>query len=159
MSGEARPRLRRFRDEDAEPVRAMICRTIDACYTGVYPESALEFFRDYHSVANIRSEAASGRTFVLELAGRVVGVGALVGNTIKRVFVDPEFQHRGLGRMLMARLEKEARAAGVRTVELHASLPSKRLYEFLGYRAGARRCEPGAAGEKLYYFPMSKQLA
>ncbi|MGB7538377.1 MAG: hypothetical protein WBM17_07545 [Anaerolineales bacterium] len=37
--------VRPFRDADLEPVRALIYKTIDACYAGVYPPRAVEFFR------------------------------------------------------------------------------------------------------------------
>jgi len=158
MSAGLQPELRLLRPGDVPAVQSVIYRTIDACYTGVYPGSAVAFFKQYHSQENIEQDAAAGRTFVLELGGRIVGVGALARSTIKRVFVDPEFQHRGFGTLIMARLEQEARVLGVTAVDLHASLPSKRLYEFLGYQSGPPSFEEGVPGEKLQYYPMTKVL-
>ncbi|UCG43206.1 MAG: GNAT family N-acetyltransferase, partial [candidate division WOR-3 bacterium] len=131
---EQQPELRLFRPDDLGAVQAVIFRTIDACYAEVYPPQALAFFKEFHSKENILEDSGQGHTFVLEVDGRIVGAGGLSKATIKRVFVDPEFQHRGLGQLMMARLEEQARERGVTTVDLDASLPSKRFYDFLGYQ-------------------------
>jgi GNAT superfamily N-acetyltransferase len=132
---EHQPGLRPFRPDDLDAVQELVFRTIDACYAGVYPSEAVAFFKEYHSKDNIFEDSEQGHTFVIELDGRIAGVGCLVKTTIKRVFVDPEFQHRGLGRLMMARLEEPAHERGVTTVDLDASLPSKRFSDFLGTRA------------------------
>ena len=128
--------LRAYRPEDLTAVHALICRTIDACYTGAYPPAAVAYFKEYHSLDTITTEAEQGGTVVLQSGDRIVGVGALVGTTVKRVFVDPERQHQGLGRRIMAHLESLARDRGVTTVELDTSLVSKRFYDSLGYESG-----------------------
>jgi GNAT superfamily N-acetyltransferase len=152
------PELRLFRPDDLDAVQELIFRTIDVCYTGVYPSQAVAFFKEYHSKDNILEDSEQGHTFVLEVDGRIVGVGCLVKATIKRVFVDPEFQHRGYGRMMMARLEEQARESGVAVVDLDASLPSKGLYDFLGYQGDELARIPVGSGRFLDFYPMTRTL-
>ena len=157
-SAAQQPEPRPFRPDDLAAVQALIYRTIDACYTGVYPAAAVAYFKENHSLDNIRQDAELVVTLVLESGGRIAGVGALVRTTIKRVFVDPEFQHRGCGRLIMARLEAQARARGITTVDLDASLGSKRLYDFLGYQGDELIHMPVGPGQFLDHYTMTKTL-
>jgi GNAT superfamily N-acetyltransferase len=126
---------RRMDSEDVEGVRELVCRTMDVSYRGVYSPRAIAFFKDYHSAENIERDARSGTTLVAFLDGALTGTGTLVDGEIKRVFVDPERQGRGIGRGLMERLIEQARAEGRSTATLDASLDSRGVYEHLGFRS------------------------
>lgn len=52
---------------------------------------------------------------------------------IRAFFVHPRFARRGLGRLLYAECESEARAAGFHRFELMATLPGEPLYAALGF--------------------------
>ena len=68
---------------------------------------------------------------------RIEGVGAERAGELKRLFVRPEFQRRGVGRALMKRAEIEGRARGYDGLVLTTSaelMPlAQHLYESLGY--------------------------
>jgi ribosomal protein S18 acetylase RimI-like enzyme len=74
--------------------------------------------------------------FVGEVNGAVVGVGALDGAEIKRLYVAPTAQGQGVGRALLARLEAEAASRGIVRVWLEASPSSVGFYTAAGYNAG-----------------------
>lgn len=90
-----------------------------------------------------------GEFLVAERGGRLVAMGALRilerdrrRGQIRRMRVAPAFQGRGLGRTLLAALERHARAAGVRTLELDTTTGQVRalaLYRSAGYRETGRR--------------------
>jgi len=69
---------------------------------------------------------------------RVPGVGAETAGELKRLFVRPESRGHGLGRALMERAEREARARGYDALVLTTSpemMPlAQGLYDSLGYR-------------------------
>ncbi len=72
------------------------------------------------------------RTFFVALEdGVVVGTVALEENRLRAMAV--EGQTRGIGRLLVARLEEEARARGIRRIELHARITARGFYAKLGY--------------------------
>ena len=81
-------------------------------------------------VLDTKGDAA--RTFFVALEeGRVIGTVALEENRLRAMAVDT--QARGVGRLLVARLEEEARARGLPRIELHARITARGFYAKLGY--------------------------
>ena len=150
--------LRRFQVEDVETLKHLIDTTIDASYGDVYPPEAIEFFKQHHSRRQIRSDAANGYTIVLQAGDRIVGTGTLLGSEIRRMFVAPDVQKRGLGRRLLAALEQKARESGLHEVELHASLVARPFYERMGFRVVKEGCVPLENGQRIDCFVMTKEL-
>ena len=82
-----------------------------------------------------------GRLLVASIDGTAAGCVALRSlgdgsSEMKRMFVDPEFRGRGVGKALAVRLIDEARSAGYRTMRLDTSvrqLEAIALYERLGF--------------------------
>ncbi len=110
-------------------VRDLICQTVDLSYPKAYPPQAIVFFKGYHSVDNIKLDAAHGTTLIA-----VVGTGTLLDGKIKKkVFVGPEHQGRGIGGELMRSLISEGKVKRLRSVSLNASLVSRRMYERRGF--------------------------
>ena len=87
-----------------------------------------------------------GAFFVARLAGAPVGCGGLktlepgIGE-VKRVWTSPKARGRGVSRAIMAALEGQARAMGLRAVRLDtnkALTEARAFYVGLGYRSVAR---------------------
>ena len=151
--------LRGFQPSDPDPVKAVIDLTIDACYTGLYSPGAVAYFKDYHSLDRILSDAETGRTLVAEVNGRIAATGTLVKAHILRVFVLPEVQGLGIGRRIMEALEGIAAGQGLPEVSLDISLPSLGFYKALGYRVVEEARIDVGEGEYLDYFKAVKRLA
>ncbi|MBN1362540.1 MAG: GNAT family N-acetyltransferase [Sedimentisphaerales bacterium] len=137
---------------------ALIGRTIDSCYPPHYAAEAVAFFKSYHDRQALIRDAEQGHTIVLEQDGRIVGTGTLLGDEIRRVFVDPVCQKRGLGRLIMQWLEEQAASRGIRMVVLDASIPAQAFYQELDYITSEERCLEVANGKKLRYHKMQKTL-
>ncbi len=150
--------LREFRPSDLKLLRSLIHRTIDISYSEVYPKEAIEFFKDYHSGDNILKDASEGYTIVLELDGRIIGTGTLLGSNVRRVFVDLPFQNQGFGKMIMKALEEEACSNGIEVIDLSASLVSRKFYDSLSYTKLKESFIPVENGQRLDYFEMAKKL-
>jgi vancomycin resistance protein VanW len=147
---------------DLGAVRHLICRTIDACYTGVYPPRAVDFFKRFHSEEGISERLRTGKIFVAELAESprcIVGTGTVVGQEILGVFVDPDLQGSGLGTALMKRLEDEVRINGGTEAKLDVSLPSRGFYEALGYGLIEELSYDLGEGQRLDYWGAGKRLS
>ncbi|MHB9003653.1 MAG: GNAT family N-acetyltransferase [Coriobacteriia bacterium] len=97
--------IRSFAPDDLGAVRRLIHRTIETCYIGVYPSRTVDFFKEFHSPARILERHNDGHVLVACLDGTVVATGALVDDEISGMFVDPERQGRGIGSLIMERLE------------------------------------------------------
>ena len=59
--------------------------------------------------------------------------------TVRGVFVDPDATRMGIGSAIMRHVEADARAHGIRTLALTATLSGIALYRALGYRERRRR--------------------
>lgn len=158
MTARDHPTLREFRETDLFGVKSLVHRTIAVCYPGHYCLEAVRFFANYHDEEAIRRDAKEGCTLVLEKAGRILATGTLVGDEIKRVFVEPGLQKHGLGRLIMRRLEEKAQMQGIGAIRLDASVPAKAFYDSLGYatlEAAFLRVENDT---RLDFFRMQKHL-
>jgi GNAT superfamily N-acetyltransferase len=158
MAKRSNIRIRRFRLDDLPVVRELIYNTIDICYLADYPKEAIKFFKEYHCEENILKGAAEGWTIVLEENNQIIGTGTIIDDHIMRVFVNPKFQKRGLGKLIMNKLEEKAISTGVRAVKLDASLPSKKFYDSLGYATSETTYLEVEHGKKLHYYKMDKVL-
>ena len=150
--------IREFRESDLVPVRRLIHQTIDVCYSGVYPARAVQFFKEFHSEEKIMERHRNGNILVVEQDGNVIATGAIVGSDIFGVFVHPEFQHRGHGRVLMRELESRAKAKGCTESELSVSLPSRGFYESLGYEMLEECSTDVGEGQHLDFWKARKRL-
>lgn len=159
MMEEGHPTIREFRETDLFPLKSLVQRTIAVCYPGHYCTEAVRFFTSYHSEQAILQDAREGCTLVLDRAGRIMATGTLVGDEIKRVFVDFGFQKHGLGRLIMRHLEERAALFGIETVRLHASLPSRAFYDRLGYAIVEEAFLQVENGRSLDFFKMRKTLS
>ena len=83
---------------------------------------------------------ASGRYFVAEWEGRIVGAGGYsmrAGGTfahVRHVVTDDRLTRRGIGRALLGRVFLEARAAGCGGLHCLATRSAEPFYAALGFR-------------------------
>jgi GNAT superfamily N-acetyltransferase len=150
--------IREFSSFDLGAVKELIYNTIDVCYSDVYPKEAVQFFKDWHCDENILKGVKEGYAIVLVKNGQIIGTGTLIGDEVVRVFVDPEFQRQSFGKLIMRNLEERALSLRISIVRLHASLPSKKFYDSLGYRTLEKGFVPVENAKRLDYYKMEKPL-
>ena len=150
--------IRPFCEADLGSLHRMICDTIDASYSGVYPLRAVQFFKEYHSEKRIMERSQAGEVLIIERGGSIVATGALVGNEILGVFVKPEDQGQGLGKRIMSELEGRAKKKSFSEIVLSVSLASRKFYDNLEYEVLAECSLDVGEGQHLDYWPGRKTL-
>lgn len=167
--------LRRARPDDAPALRRLHRRSMSALGQAHYTPRQIEGL--FLTVETVDPDLiASGRYFVAEAEGMIVGSGgwsdAMPGTgrgddeaadrpdaTIRAVFVHPSFTRRGIARRIMDIAESDAvLRAGADTIGLLATLSGVPLYRALGYDAGTAIALPLANGETFRAVPMIKPL-
>lgn len=143
------------RPEDARRIYELVQATVNAIYPQYYPEEVVEFFRQHHSLERVTVDVEKGQVGLLLKHGRPVGTGSRVENHVTRVFVSPEYQGRGYGSLIMARLEEEI-GGEYKCARLDASLAAVRFYEHRGYRTVGHEQIPVGNGKMLVYEVMEK---
>jgi GNAT superfamily N-acetyltransferase len=124
-------RVRRYRASDA----TACCAVVTAAVSGMADvnEAARALITAHATPAALGSELASFYTIVALDGDRIVGLAALDADEIKRVYVHPAAQGRGVGRAMMARLERDARRRGLSAVRVVAGAAAATFYEHLRY--------------------------
>jgi GNAT superfamily N-acetyltransferase len=158
MREERKGIIREYNKKDLERLSFVVNTTIHKSYVEFYSPEAIEYFLKLHAKGNMKKDIPNGFTFILELEGKIIGTGSIVGNEVKRVFVLPDYQGKGYGKKIMTKIEKKALTNGVLRLELCASLPSKDFYLALGYKIVRFTHFLVNNNKKLEYYDMEKYL-
>jgi len=143
--------------EDLQVVKCITIETINQIYPHYYPKGAVEFFVEHHNDTNIISDIEAGKVFLcVNEEGHPVGTVSIKGNDICRLFVLPEYQGQGYGRMLLDFAENEI-IKKYEEIMIDASLPAKRIYLKRGYREKESHIINTNYGDFLCYDVMVKK--
>ncbi len=77
---------------------------------------------------------------------------------VRAIFVHPDFARQGLGSLILAHVETEARAAGFSRFEMGSTLTGVPLYRLKGYVEIERIAVPLHNGEALPVVRMTKEM-
>ncbi len=150
--------IRTFHETDLHSLCRMICDTIDISYSDAYPARAIQFFKEYHSEERIMERSKRGEILIVESGGSIVATGALTANEIQAVFVRPDNQGQGYGKLIISELESRAKVKGLSEVVLSISLPSRKFYESLEYEVLNECSLDVGDGQHLDYWKGRKVL-
>lgn len=132
--------IRKLKQEDAQTLSEMIVITLRTTNAKDYSEAYLEDLIRRMQPDSLLESAAGRHFYVVEEDGRIVGSGAVGPYHSKKdesclytVFVHPDFQGKGVGRRIMATLERDDYFRRAKRVEVPASLTAVRFYLKLGY--------------------------
>ena len=142
--------------EDLQVVKCITIETINQIYPHYYPKGAVEFFVEHHNDTNIINDIEAGKVLLcVNEEGHPVGTVSIKGNDICRLFVLPEYQGQGYGRMLLDFAENEI-IKKYEEIMIDASLPAKRIYLKRGYREKESHIINTNYGDFLCYDVMVK---
>jgi putative acetyltransferase len=155
----ARVRVRRATPADARAVAAVMRAAVRRLAAPFYPPAQIAAWSRLPALYHRWAMTAGGETYlVAERDRRVVGYAALAEGEVTAVFVHPSAARAGIGRALLARVEREARRTGALRLHVLAARSAVEFYAAAGY-AGARSARvPLPGGDALAAFRMTKRL-
>src|SRR5688572_4420964 len=120
------------------PDARRLIAALNAELSAAFPEPGANHF----SLSSAQVEPGDGAFVVAYLENAAVGCGAVrrldeTTAELKRMYVDPSVRGQGIGRAIVAALEREARLLGVTRIVLETGTrlaPAIRLYEAMGYK-------------------------
>ncbi|MET4084119.1 N-acetylglutamate synthase-like GNAT family acetyltransferase [Pedobacter sp. UYP30] len=145
--------------EDVDELYDFIVNTIKVSYSEFYPEEAITHFIQYSNKKEILKDIDDNYVIVLKDDSKIIGTGTLKQTHIKRVFVQPNCQGMGFGKLIMTNLEQKAKSDNFKMIELHSSLFAKSFYDGLGYKMFKIGKVNVENGEILYFQRMAKNLS
>ena len=135
-------KIRKFSATDARSVSRLVRRCLLEVNSEKYPQSIIDQMLRAFSPAGVIQRTTWLRCYVASRNSRIVGTGGICDNRIYSVFVSPHLHGKGIGRAIVAHLEKIAIKSGYRKVYLGSSLNAEKFYRSLGYRKIKRLSEP-----------------
>ena len=132
--------IRRFREDDAEAVSALIIRTVRISNVKDYPAELMEELVKSQQPVNVLERAGWTHFYVVEDESRIIGCGAIGpywGKTdessLFTIFVLPEYQGRGVGRLIIETLEQDEFFLRAKRIEIPSSITAVNFYRRFGY--------------------------
>jgi GNAT superfamily N-acetyltransferase len=126
--------IRAARDVDAEAVSDVIVSALRETNARDYPREVIARIKKNFTPAAVLDLMGKLKVFVAALGARIVGTASLEGSAVRTMFVAPDVQRRGVGRQLMAEVERAARDAFVTALVLQSSLTVVPFYARLGFK-------------------------
>jgi GNAT superfamily N-acetyltransferase len=173
--------LRQAIEDDIPALHALIEASVRGLQRNDYTQAQME--GALGTVLGLDTQLIQDRTyFVAEAGGRLAGCGgwsrrktlfgadrgpgrepelldpATDAAKVRAIFVHPEFARRGLGTLILKRVEDEAAAAGFTRYEMGSTLTGVALYRLKGYTEVERIAVPLANGEALPVVKMVKSM-
>ena len=132
--------IRRFTEDDAEKVSAMIIQTLKTTNSKDYSEEAINAFERQLQPSHILERAGWTHFYVVEDNATIIGCGAIgpywgseTESSLFTIFVLPECQGKGIGRKIIETLEQDEYFLRAKRVEVPASITAVNFYRKLGY--------------------------
>jgi len=122
-------------ENDADEISAVILRALRETNAKDYANEIIERVERSFSPRAVRELIGKRTVFVATIGSRVVGTASLDGSVVRTVFVAPDVQARGIGKLLMATIERTARERNMPMLAVPSSVTAEALYARLGFRA------------------------
>ena len=148
-----------MRASEIAAVSSLLCDSYEllASREALSPEQTRFLLAERGSVECVRRESRREQYLVARDLGRIVGMVAVRGAKITKLYVAPDRTGEGIGRLLYRAAEAVARAAGERFLTLHAFPTAVPFYQRMGLSVVAYRNATGAL-EGLHVALMEKDL-
>ncbi|MBE6760565.1 MAG: GNAT family N-acetyltransferase [Ruminococcaceae bacterium] len=144
--------IRRFRPEDAQETAQVVITTLRVSNSKDYPPEYIDYNVASHSPEVLLKRAEEGHMYVVCDGSRIVGCGAIAPywgseteSILLTIFVLPEYQGKGVGRLIIETLEQDEYFLRADRIEIPASITGVEFYKKMGYgyKNGIEELEDG----------------
>ncbi|MEZ0218654.1 GNAT family N-acetyltransferase [Tardiphaga sp. 1201_B9_N1_1] len=120
---------------DAADISRVIIRALRETNAKDYTPDIIARVELSFSSAAVERLIDQREVFVAEMDNRVVGTASLDGHALRTMFVLPDVQGRGIGRLLVQRIERVARERQLAILTVPATVTAEAFYARLGFTA------------------------
>jgi putative acetyltransferase len=143
--------------QDAEGTYAVFTSAITRTASADYDPEQIDAWLGARpaDVEKWNGRRTAARTWVATADGRVVGFSDLVDDgLLDMLFVHPDFGGRGVARLLVGTVKREAARAGLPALRTRASRTAKPAFERFGFRVVAFRPDNRVGGQIVPNYEM-----
>ena len=127
--------IRPAREDDAGDISGVILRALRETNAKDYTDEIIARVARSFSPDAVRELIGRRSVFVASIGGRIVGTASLDGSVVRTVFVAPDVQARGIGKLLMAEIARTARERKIPALTVPSSVTAEAFYAKLGFIA------------------------
>ncbi|MCK1732894.1 GNAT family N-acetyltransferase [Bradyrhizobium sp. 138] len=127
--------IRLAREDDAADISAVILRALRETNAKDYADEIIARIERSFGPHAVRELLGKRIVFVAAVGDRVVGTASLDGSVVRTVFVAPDVQTKGIGKLLMAEIEHTARGRNIPALTVPSSVTAEAFYTKLGFNA------------------------
>ena len=127
--------IRPARPEDAAAISRVIISALRETNAKDYSEAVIARVEQNFSPTAVRDLLERRLVFVAATGDDIVGTASLDGRVVRTVFIKPECQSRGIGRALIAQVERVAIEKGVTVPAVPSSVTAEPFYAKLRFNA------------------------
>lgn len=125
--------IRPAAEADAEAASNVVAVTVRESNARDYSRDIVEMVVADSAPERMQAMIRDGDFFIAEGNGGIVGVAGLIEGTLRRCFVLPAVQGKGIGRELLSAIERTAFRKGLSVLRVNSSLTATGFYERLGF--------------------------
>ena len=135
------PSIRRASINDLHELQELFVNTIKkVCISDYNPAQIGAWIASVDNMERWKKRVSAQYFLVAELEGKIVGFGSLENNVyLDFLYVHAEHQHEGIGKLLYARIEAEARSHGIKLLTSDVSITAKPFFEKAGFEIETRQ--------------------
>lgn len=133
-------RIRRFQEQDAAETSAVIAEALRRSNAPDYPAEIIQEMLEQYTASGLLEQAEGEHLYVACDGERIAGCGGIAPymgrpaeSILVTVFVQPDYQGKGVGRRIMETLEGDAYFLRADRVVIHSSITARDFYLKLGY--------------------------
>lgn len=145
--------IRRLKEQDAEEVSVLIAKTLRTSNIRDYSSEYIEKDIKALQARNILQRALWTHFYIVCDDEKIVGCGAIGPywdkedeSSLFTIFVLPEYQGRGIGKLIVETLEQDEYFLRAKRIEIPASITATLFYRKMGYQYKHGITEPDAEG-------------
>lgn len=131
--------LRAYTPKDLEAVCEFIRRVYIACIAPTQPKDGNTFFLEFFTPTKNKmllekSFSRSNIFYIAEYKGNTVGIVRGRTGYLTNIFVDPKWQGKGVGSLLMKKIIQQSKQKGAAAIRLKSAGPAESFYVQFGFK-------------------------
>ena len=127
--------IRIFKEKDADELSEMINKVVDKMEKS-YPEFDYTLIKEENKPNELIRASREGKMWIAKVTGKIVGTISLMDNRLRRFFVRPDYQRRGMGRSLVDSVISYAKSCKIKNIKVNAIVSAIPVYKKLGFQEG-----------------------
>ena len=129
-----------MKEQDIIETQKMIERTLRISFPKFYPQGSIDYVVEYLNIERLKRRMTTSHFFIVKIDNKIVGCGGIAPyfgsddeSILLSIFVDPDYQGKGVGRKIVETLENDEYGKRAKRIEVPASMVGIPFYKKLGY--------------------------